>query len=55
MYDFGLIIIYISIKSIILNIFREDLSKQTELTEKYHGRVKELKVLLESSRSRVDV
>lgn len=36
------------------NQLKDDLSKQTELTEKYHGRMRELKVLLESSRSRVE-
>lgn len=36
-------------------LYREDLEKQTNLTSKYHGRMKELQVLLESSRSRVQV
>lgn len=35
------------------NKLKEDLEKQTNLTSKYHGRMKELQVLLESSRSRV--
>ena len=35
--------------------FREDLTRQAGLTEKYHGRMKELQILLESSRSRVQV
>ncbi|XP_063423324.1 centrosomal protein of 70 kDa-like isoform X1 [Mytilus trossulus] len=36
------------------NQIKEDLTKQTDLMEKYHGRMKELKVLLESSRNRVE-
>ncbi|XP_062566373.1 centrosomal protein of 70 kDa-like isoform X1 [Saccostrea cucullata] len=35
------------------NKLKEDLEKQSNLTSKYHGRMKELQVLLESSRSRV--
>ncbi|XP_078333216.1 centrosomal protein of 70 kDa-like isoform X2 [Crassostrea virginica] len=35
------------------NKLKEDLEKQSTLTSKYHGRMKELQVLLESSRSRV--
>ncbi|XP_055997499.1 centrosomal protein of 70 kDa-like isoform X2 [Ostrea edulis] len=35
------------------NKLKEDLEKQSNLTSKYHGRMKELQVLLESSRARV--
>ncbi|KAK3105874.1 hypothetical protein FSP39_007585 [Pinctada imbricata] len=35
------------------NKLKKDLSHQAGLTEKYHGRMKELQILLESSRSRV--
>jgi hypothetical protein len=34
---------------------REDLDRQTELTEKYFSKMKDLKIMLESSRARVKV
>ncbi|XP_069120708.1 centrosomal protein of 70 kDa-like isoform X2 [Argopecten irradians] len=35
------------------NKLKDDMEKQTSLAEKYHSRMKELKILLESSRTRV--
>ena len=37
------------------SIHREELARQTELTEKYFTKMKDLKIMLESSRSRVKV
>ena len=36
-------------------VCREELARQTELTEKYFTKMKDLKIMLESSRSRVKV
>ena len=42
-------------KTNLSSIHREELARQTELTEKYFTKMKDLKIMLESSRSRVKV